>query len=257
MDLRLEKRVIFIAGASRGIGLGIARACLAEGAKVALTARNADMLSRTAGALKKEFGQGNVWTFAGDMRKTTDIEKALTQCEEELGTLWGAVANVGIHPCPPGFDIDDETWQSGFDQNLNSAYRVARGALKRMSGRKEGAILLISSIAGMSAMGTPLTYGTAKAAVNHLSGELARIAGPEGIRVNALAPGNILFPGGDWESRINGPRGSAWQRWIRREVGLQRFGTPEEIGTVAAFLLSPVASFVAGATIAVDGAQSC
>ena len=114
--------------------------------------------------------------------------------------------------------------------------------------------MLITSIAGGTALGTPLTYGTSKAAMNHMTKELARLSGK--VRVNALAPGNIIFPGGDWEERSQGPRASAWERWIKREVPLQRFGTPEETGAVAAFLLSPRASFVHGAIVPVDGGQT-
>ena len=176
MDLQLAGRVIFIAGASRGIGLGIADACLAEGAKVALIARGADALKETADRLAGQHGRDRVWAVSGDMRKTADVEKAVGDCETHFGPIWGAVANVGIHPCPPGFDVDDESWDAGIDQNLGSSFRVARAALRRMTPRGEGAILLISSIAGLAAMGSGLTYGTAKAAVNHLSGELAKIA---------------------------------------------------------------------------------
>ena len=92
--------------------------------------------------------------------------------------------------------------------------------------------------------------------MNHMTKELARIAGPFGVRVNAIAPGNIIFPGGDWEERSTGERGDAWWRWIRREVPLQRFGKPEEIGSAAAYLLSPKASFVTGAIMPVDGGQT-
>ncbi len=256
MDLRLTDKIIFVAGASRGIGLGIAEACLREGARVGLVARNPASLAEASGRLAKEYGKHRVWSCTGDMRSTKDVEAGLSACEAELGPIFGAVANVGIHPCPPGFEVDDDSWSQGFDQNLGSSFRVARGALKRMTPRKEGAIVLISSIAGLRAMGTPLTYGTAKAAVNHLAGELARIAGKSNIRVNALAPGNIIFPGGDWEQRINGPRREAWERWVRRETPLERFGTPEEIGAVVTFLMSPLASFVTGAMIAADGGQS-
>ncbi len=255
MDLQLKDKVIFVAGGSRGIGLGIVEACLREGAKVAITARGEETLDATVETLTAEFGEDRIWARAGDMRETEVIEAALEAAETEVGPIWGAVANVGLHPCPPGFEVDDETWSAGFAQNLDASFRLSRAALRRMTARTEGSMLFISSIAGVEALGTPLTYGAAKAAVNHLSQELSKLAGSSGVRVNTIAPGNIIFPGGDWEARSTGPRADAWWRWIKREVPLQRFGTPEEIGSAAAFLLSPVSSFVTGVLMPVDGGQ--
>lgn len=180
----------------------------------------------------------------------------VTDVEDQFGSIWGAVANVGLHPCPPGFDVDDETWSGGFVQNLDSAYRLARAVLRPMAARGEGSFLFISSIAGLAALGTPLTYGTAKAGINHLSKELAAIVGRSGVRVNTIAPGNIIFPGGNWERRATGPGAEKVLRWIRREVPLNRFGEPHEIGTAAAFLLSPAASFITGVILPVDGGQT-
>src|SRR6266481_8689700 len=141
MDLQLQDKVIFVAGGSRGIGLGIVEACLKEGARLAITARGMAALETTRKRLTDQFGKDRVWAMAGDMRDTAIIEKALDATERDFGPIWGAVANVGLHPTPPGYDVDDATWGGGFAQNLDSAFRLARGVLNRLTPRKEGSFV--------------------------------------------------------------------------------------------------------------------
>lgn len=260
MDMELGGKHVFIAGASRGIGFGMAEAFLREGAKVTLTGRGEGSLDAARQALvDKGVSEDRLCTIAGDMTASADISAALDAGEYRLGPVHCAVANVGLGRAPLGFDVSDEDWQADVQQNLFGAVFLAREALKRImtrpaEAREDANIILISSIAGVESLGSSLTYGATKAGVNHVTASLAKIVGKEGVRVNAIAPGNIIFPGGTWEKNVN-ERPEAWGRWIKREVALRRFGKVEEIADAALFLASPRASFVTGEIFVVDGGQ--
>jgi len=245
MELGLKDKVVFIAGASRGIGRAMAEAFAREGARVAITGRTEDSLEEARSALSAIAGKDNV--------------VALDRTEAKLGAIHCAVANVGIGKAPLGVDVSDDDWNADIAQNLTGSMFLARDAIKRMlkrsPGDRHGAnVIMISSIAGVDAMGTAIPYAATKAAINHAACAMAKLVGKDGIRVNAIAPGNILFPGGGWE-KITSGRPEAWQRWIDREVAMQRFGRVEEIADAALWLASDRASFVTGATIVVDGGQ--
>ena len=260
MNLELQGKHIFIAGASRGIGLGMARAFAAEGAKVAMAARGVEALDAARDTLIAEGAKAeNLFTVAGDMTASADIAVALDAAEAKLGPLHCAIANVGLSRAPLGFDVSDEDWEADMKQNLFGSVYLGREALRRMLTRapaeRAGAnLIFISSIAGVDAMGTALTYAASKAGINHQTRQLARFVGKEGIRVNAIAPGNILFEGGVWDKNTKA-RPEAWDRWVKREVALRRFGTVEEIADAALYLASPRASFVTGEVLVVDGGQ--
>jgi 3-oxoacyl-[acyl-carrier protein] reductase len=260
LDLGLADKHIFIAGASRGIGLGIAEAFLKEGARVSLTARGAESLEQTCEELAARYGRERLFRRAGDMTQTSTIAVALEEAEAALGPLYCVVGNVGIDATPHGWDIDDETFDTGFAQNCLSAYRLAREAVRRALTRSAESragfnILLISSGGGIAALKTPLTYGSSKAMVNHITRELSKHLGKDGIRVNALCPAMTVFPGGGWEQRLQSKDRDYWIEYNQRETALQRFGTPEEAANVAVFLASNRASIITGSVVIADAGQ--
>jgi len=258
MELALADKVIFIAGASRGIGYAMAEGFLREGATVAITGRDEQALDAAFKRLSSAH-LSKVIQFAGDMTDSATIERAMNFVESSSGPIHCAIANVGGGLGSAGFDISDEQWDAELAQNLTGSLFVARSALRRMTARGElerlgSNVILVSSISGINIVSANIPYATSKAAIIHASAYMARAAGSKGVRVNTIVPGNIFFPGGVWDKRLQ-ERPEAFTRWIKREVPLGRFGEPGEIADAAVWLASERASYVNGTTIVVDGGQ--
>jgi len=250
MKLELNDRVALVTGASRGIGLAIATTLAAEGAKVALAARGGaalDAARTTVGGISS--------VHVANVTDTAAAKALVEGVETQWGRLDILVCNVGSGASvPPGKETAAE-WSRVMDLNLFAATNMIEAARPLMArGGGDRAIACISSIAGMAALGAPVAYHAAKAALNATVRGLARPLALEGIRINAVAPGNILSADGTWARKL-AENSAAVEDMLVRDVALRRLGKPEEIADLVAFLVSPRAAFITGSVMVADGGQ--
>ncbi len=255
MDLQLEGKVAFIAGSTRGIGLAIGQAFLREGARVVISGRQAEPLRAAGEALKRAASEAHVLTIQGDLTDSTTIHGALERTLATFGSVDMVIANIGSGSARSGWTLSREDWEAALGTNLVGGMLLASAALPRLAQRPGGSLTFISSIAGCEAVSAPIPYSAAKAALQSAVKSLARLAGPQGVRVNAVAPGNVHVPGGSWDRKL-AERGAEVEDYIRTEVPLQRFGRAEEIADAVVFLASGRAAFITGACLVVDGGQT-
>jgi 3-oxoacyl-[acyl-carrier protein] reductase len=222
---------------------------------VTVTGRNADGVAAAATRLDETHGAGHTLSFAGDLTDPADVARLIETVGERWASVDVCVLNVGTGRGALGPTPGAEEWDRLFRQNLWGAVALAEAVLPAMTAAGRGNLVFISSIAGIESVGAPIAYETAKAAVIAYANGLARALGPSGVRVNTVAPGNILFEGGRWEE-LRDADSSGVDRMLRENVPLQRFGTPEEIAEAVLYLASERASFVTGATLVVDGGQT-
>ena len=182
------------------------------------------------------------------------VETVIGRTVDAFGGLDILVNNIGLAKGAGIVDTSDADWQEAFDQTLFPAVRASRLAVPLMKARGGGAIVMIASIWGRESGGR-MTYNAVKAAEISLAKAMAQQLARENIRVNSVAPGSIRFPGGSWDRRVqDDPAGM--REFVKRELPFGRFGRPEEVGAVVAFLVSPRASWISGACVPVDGCQS-
>lgn len=239
MDLGLHDKRVLVTGASRGIGRAIAAAFLDEGARVAICARGEEALASTAAELG---GRGDVhW-------RTVDIGRP---GDPTAFVEWGADALGGVDIVVSNASAMAPDWPSLCAVDLVGTEELIRAGLARMDDDAGANVVCIGSRGASTAAPRIAAYAAAKAATISMVKSMSREVARRGIRVNAVSPGDVIFPGGVWD-RAREEGGKLWDA-IVRENPFRRLGRPEEIADVVVFVASPRASFMTGANVLVDG----
>ncbi len=248
MDLALEGRNCVVIGGSRGIGRSIALGLASEGANVAICARNEEPLRAT----EAEISAKGVEAYAQvcDVADSASLAAFLDAARDQMGGVDVLVHNASALAVGP--ELSD--WEASLQVDLMAAVHAVEHVMPWMEEAGGGSILFISSISGLEADPSPdFGYTAAKAALIAHAKKLAVMHAPRGIRVNAIAPGSIDFPGGIW-SAIREHQPEVYES-VRASIPWGRLGTPEEVADVAVFLVSPRAAWIAGECLSVDGTQ--
>lgn len=256
MDLQLTGKLALVTGSTAGIGRAIASTLAAEGARVIVNGRSQASVDEAVAAIGAETG-GSVLGFAGDLG-TAAAAHALVQAHPGIEIL---VNNLGIFEPKAFEDIPDEDWQRFFDVNVLSGVRLARLCLPAMRRADWGRILFISSESAVQIPAEMIHYGMTKTAQLAVSRGLAEAVAGTGITVNSILPGPTRSRGvGDFVEALAKAEGKSFEEFekqffetVRPTSLIKRFGTPEEVASLVAYIASPLSSATTGAALRVDG----
>jgi 3-oxoacyl-[acyl-carrier protein] reductase len=256
MQTHLAGKIALVCAASKGLGKAAALSLAAEGARVAICARNADALEAAAADIRRTT-DAEVAAIPADLTRAADIDRLIAAVVQRWGGIDVLVTNAGGPP--PGLfeTLSDEDWRAAFDLLLLSVVRLCRAAVPAMRRRGGGRIINITSISAKQPIDGLLLSNSLRPAVHGLSKTLAAELAGDNIQVNCVAPGytrteRVTAVTEDSARRAGGTREDAEQRLVS-DIPARRLGEPDELASLITFLASDRATYITGATIAVDG----
>ena len=257
MDLGLNGKVALVAASTGGLGLATVRVLLEEGARAFISGRSEERLQSTLDELRSEFGEDAVSGISADVGRKEVPEQMIEACVEAFGRIDILIVNAGGPPAGNFDTVDLDAWEQGVQLTLMSAVRLIRAALPYLRQSDAPSILAVTSISVKMPIDNLLLSNVLRPAVVGLTKSLSQELGAEGVRVNSILPGVTHTSRVDYLMKSRAERaGTTVEAQFEQQakaIPLGRVGRPEEFGRVAAFLVSPAASYVTGESILVDG----
>ncbi|MEM1231583.1 MAG: SDR family oxidoreductase [Pseudomonadota bacterium] len=244
MDLKLKGHNALITGATKGIGRAIAESFAAEGANVAICARNQDDIDAAVEALKAK--GVNAYGQSVDVGNGDDLKSWIEASADALGGVDTIVSNVSGGNAP-----GEEGWRANFEYDLLGTVRCVEAAMPFLEKSSNASICMIATTAALEKFIAAGAYNSLKAAMLQYSGALSQDVAPKGIRVNAVSPGPIMVEGGSWDRIKQGM--TAFYEATLAEIPMGRMGSAEEVADQVVFLSSPRAGFTTGTNVVIDG----
>lgn len=252
MEINFNKQKVLITGSSKGIGFYIAKKFINLGAIVSINSRNKNNLNLA----KNRISSPSLHTLQYDLSNKNNFKKILKSADKIMGGLDILICNLGYSKANSAIGEEKyEDWIKSLSYNLISSTQLIVESKKYFKKSKNPNVVCIGSIAGSMSINAPISYSSSKAALIHFVKNQSKILSKSNIRINMVSPGNVFFPGGNWDKKLK-KNPIKIKKYINQNVPLNRFGNPEEIADAVIFLASNKSMFTTGSNLVIDGGQS-